>query len=83
MPGVAPDARRCDGRSRYAAMRHVAGGCVDQLSRAPLGASLYNCVSCLNRRHMLWAWASLFWVAFSDVYVRLLSHGVWTDLRLL
>ena len=31
---------------------HVAGGCVDQLSRAPLGLSAYNCVSCLNRRHM-------------------------------
>ncbi len=64
-------------------MRHVAGGCVDQLSRAPLGLSAYNCVSCLNRRHMLWAWTSLFSVGFSDLYVRLCSMGVWSDLRIL
>jgi hypothetical protein len=31
---------------------------------------------------MKWAWASLFMVAFSDIYVRMLSMGVWTDLRL-
>jgi hypothetical protein len=31
---------------------------------------------------MLWAWTSLVWVAFSDVYVRLLSMGVWTDWRI-
>jgi len=30
-------------------------------------------VSCLNRRHMLWAWTSLFTVGFSDLYVRLCS----------
>ena len=64
-------------------MRHVAGGCVDQLSRAPLGLSAYNCVSCLNRRHMVWAWTSLFSVGFSDLYVRLCSMGVWSDLRIL
>ena len=64
-------------------MRHVAGGCVDQLSRAPLGLTAYNCVSCLNRRHMVWAWTSLFSVGFSDFYVRMLSMGVWSDLRIL
>jgi hypothetical protein len=30
---------------------------------------------------MMWAWFSLFWVAFSDLYVRLVSMGIWTDLR--
>jgi hypothetical protein len=64
-------------------MRHVAGGCVDELSRAPLGLRAYSCVSCLNRRHMLWAWSSLFTVGFSDLYVRLCSMGVWTDIRIL
>ena len=39
----------------------------------------YACVSCLNRRHMLWAWMSLFWVGFADLYVRLCSMGVWHD----
>ena len=38
----------------------------------------YDCVSCLNRRHMLWAWCSLFWVGFTDLYVRLCSMGIWT-----
>src|SRR3981081_1537634 len=61
-------------------MRHVAGGCVDQLSRAPLGLRAYSCVSCLNRRHMVWAWTSLFTVGFTDLYVRLRSFGVWTGL---
>jgi len=64
-------------------MRHVVGGWTDQLSRAPLGLSTYNCVSCLNRRHMVWAWTSLFSVGFADLYVRLCSMGVWSDLRIL
>lgn len=64
-------------------MRHVVGGCVDQLSRAPLGLRAYECVSCLNRRHMLWAWTSLFTVGFSDLYVRLCSMGIWSDVRFL
>jgi hypothetical protein len=63
-------------------MRHVAGGCVDQLSRAPLGLRTYDCVNCLNRRHMTWAWLSLFSVGFADLYVRLCSMGVWTDIRI-
>jgi len=63
-------------------MRHIAGGCVDQLSRAPLGVRAYSCVSCLNRRHMVWAWCSLFTVGFADLYVRLCSTGVWSDVRI-
>jgi hypothetical protein len=63
-------------------MRHVAGGCVDQLSRAPFGVWTYDCVSCLNRRHMAWAWTSLLGVGFADLYVRLCSMGVWSDLRI-
>src|SRR5204862_382523 len=43
----------------------------------------YDCVSCLNRRHMLCAWLSLFWVGFSDLYVRLCSMGIWHDWRLI
>ena len=63
-------------------LRHVVGGCVDQFSRAPLGLRAYSCVSCLNRKHMVWAWCSLFTVGFSDLYVRLCSMGVWPDLRI-
>ena len=30
---------------------------------------------------MMFAWMSLFWVGFTDVYVRLVSMGVITDLN--
>ncbi len=63
-------------------LRHLVGGCLDQLSRSPARFKAYDCVGCLNRRHMVWAWMSLFWVAFSDLYVRLCAMGVWTDWRL-
>jgi uncharacterized membrane protein (DUF485 family) len=63
--------------------RHLVGGFKDQLSRAPVRKKVYHCASCLNRRHMNWAWFSLFSVAFADIYVRLVSMGIWTDLRIL
>jgi hypothetical protein len=63
-------------------LRHLVGGVFDRLSKRPARLAAYRCVSCLNRRHMRWAWTSLFWVGFSDVYVRLCSMGVWTDWRL-
>ena len=64
-------------------LRHLVGGTLDLLSRAPMRRTAYNCVSCLNRRHMLWAWISLCWVAFSDIYIRLCSMGIWSDWRIL
>lgn len=64
-------------------LRHLVGGYLDRLSGSPGRFTAYRCVSCLNRRHMLWAWLSLVCVAFADLYVRLCSLGVWTDLRLL
>jgi len=63
-------------------LRHLAGGCFDQLSTRPLHQRAYACVSCLNRRHMAFAWSSLFSVAFADLYVRLCSMGVWHDWRI-
>jgi len=63
-------------------MRHAVGGALDQLSRSPARKKAYDCSSCLNRRHMLWAWMSLFTVAFSDIYVRLCSMGIWSDWRI-
>ncbi len=63
-------------------LRHLVGGAIDELARRPVRKAAYDCVSCLNRRHMNWAWLSLFWVAFSDLYVRLCSMGVWTDWRI-
>ena len=64
-------------------LRHLVGGYLDRLSGRPVQRTAYDCVSCLNRGHMNWAWASLFWVAFSDIYVRLCSMGIWHDWRIL
>ena len=64
-------------------LRHLVGGYLDRLSGRPVRRTAYDCVSCLNRGHMNWAWASLFWVAFSDIYVRLCAMGVWRDWRIL
>ena len=63
-------------------LRHLVGGRVDCLSAAPARACAWRGVSRLNRRHMAWAWCSLFSVGFSDLYVRLCSMGIWTDWRL-
>lgn len=63
-------------------LRHLVGGYIDQLSRAPVRRKTYDCVSCLNRGHMRWAWISLFWVAFSDIFIRLCAMGIWHDVRL-
>ncbi len=60
-------------------LRHLVGGAVDLLSKAPVRRQAYNCVSCLNRRHMLWAWMSLCWVGFSDVYVRFIAPALGQD----
>ncbi|MFN0057861.1 MAG: succinate dehydrogenase [Planctomycetota bacterium] len=63
-------------------LRHLIGGVLDRMSAAPLRKSCYSCVSSFNRAHAQWAWFSLFWVGFTDVYVRLCSMGYWTDWRL-
>jgi len=63
-------------------LRHLVGGYVDRLSRAPVRKTAYDCVSCFNRAHMRWAWCSLFWVGFTDIYIRLCSMGIWHDVRL-
>jgi hypothetical protein len=62
-------------------LRHLIGGKKDSIQPG-FGASCYNCVSALNRRHMNWAWTSLFGVMFADLYVRMCSMGIWTDWRI-
>jgi hypothetical protein len=63
-------------------LRHLIGGFSDVISKSPVRKKAYDCVSCLNTRHMRFAWFSLFWVGFSDLYVRMCSMGIWTDWRL-
>ncbi len=64
-------------------LRHLIGGRHDRISEKPGQHACYRGVSCLNRGHMLWAWLSLLWVGFTDLYVRLTSMGVITDWRLI
>jgi hypothetical protein len=63
--------------------RHLVGGFLDTLSRSPARKKAYDCASCLNRQHPTWAWCSLVFVGFTDVYVRLCSMGVIHDLRII
>ena len=63
-------------------LRHLVGGGLDVLAGRPVRRACYTCVGMFNRRHMVWAWMSLVWVAFSDIYVRLCAMGVWSDWRL-
>jgi hypothetical protein len=64
-------------------LRHIVGGVRDRLSGAPVQKRAYDCVSCLNLRHMTFAWFSLFSVGFADLYVRMCSMGIWRDWRIL
>ncbi len=64
-------------------LRHLIGGDMDEMSKRPSCHLAYRWVSSLNHRHMIWGWCSLIWVMFSDVYVRMLSMGIWTDWRIL
>ena len=63
--------------------RHLIGGGTDCMScgENTLKYGAWKKASWLNARHALFAWLSLFSVAFADVYVRLCSMGVITDLN--
>ena len=63
-------------------LRHLFGGGRRLPLRMRDGGAGYRCISALNRRHMLFAWMSLFGVGFADLYVRLCSMGIWTDFRI-
>jgi hypothetical protein len=65
-------------------LRHLVGGRLDCYScsrSASAQQKLWSKVTILNTRHHVWAWLSLFWVAFSDFYVRMVSMGIWHDLN--
>jgi hypothetical protein len=63
--------------------RHMVGGRLDALSggKASGAISRWKFATWFNGRHMQFAWLSLFWVTFSDIYVRLVATGVITDLN--
>jgi hypothetical protein len=61
--------------------RHVCGGYLNSFHSAPAKYKAWSFITRLNEKHMEYAWVSLIWVALTDLYVRLLSMGVITDLR--
>ena len=65
-------------------LRHLVGGRRDRFTSAgtpTLTHRIWQKVSWLNARHMLFAWLSLFWVGFTDFYVRMVSMGYFNDLN--
>lgn len=63
-------------------LRHLIGGGLDRFacnSTCAARHAAWKKVSWLNQYHQEFAWCSLFWVGFSDLYVRLVSMGIWTD----
>ena len=63
--------------------RHLIGGHDDCMScgQSTMKFNLWKRATWFNGRHMLFAWSSLITVTASDLYVRLLSMGVITDLN--
>jgi hypothetical protein len=61
--------------------RHAVGGRLRHFSKHPVRYRLWTLVSKLNAQHALWAWVSLFSVAFADLYVYLLATGAFDDPR--
>ena len=64
-------------------LRHLIGGKFNVLSKRPGRLKAWQGVTWCNTRHQLFAWLSLFWVGFTDFYVRMCAMEVWTDLRII
>jgi hypothetical protein len=62
--------------------RHVCGGGLDKFSKNPTRYRLWKRLTVLNAWHAQIAWVSLFGVALTDLYVRLVAMGALRDLRL-
>ena len=58
------------------------GGQVKSFKKHPLRYRFWKIVTPLNAKHMNFAWASLVFVAGTDIYVRLVASGAITDYRL-
>ena len=59
--------------------RHLCGGGVKQFSQSPIRYRVWKLLTPLNGRHMLFAWMSLGFVAFTDLYIRLVASGTIHD----
>ena len=59
--------------------RHLCGGGVKQFSASPIRHRIWKTLTPLNAKHMYFAWASLIFVALTDLYVRLVASGTIHD----
>lgn len=62
--------------------RHLVGGGLNCFSCSRVNRarkSIWDRVSAWNESHRTWAWASLMWIVFTDVYIRLVANGHITD----
>ncbi len=64
------------------ACRHLCGGQVRSFAQHPWRHKFWKFVTPLNAKHMNFAWASLVFVALTDVYIRLVASGAITDYKL-
>ena len=61
--------------------RHIMGGRLNHFSKHPVRYRFWTLTSKLNGNHMQYAWVSLFGVALTDLYIRFLATGAFTDPR--
>ncbi|WP_236788711.1 hypothetical protein [Amycolatopsis sp. GM8] len=61
--------------------RHITGGRLKHFSRHPVRYWMWTQVTKLNNRHMALAWTTLGTLVLTDLYVMLVSSGVFSDPR--
>lgn len=64
------------------ALRHMVGGRLNCFSCSSLSGTqhgMWKIVTWFNERHAKWAWTSLVWVGLTDLYIRGLIQGWWSD----
>lgn len=65
-------------------LRHLVGGglnCFSCTNFRQTRHKAWDLLSHANENHRLWAWTSLIFVAFTDLYIHLVANGVITDLH--
>ena len=62
--------------------RHITGGRLKNFSRHPVRYWIWTQISKLNARHMQFAWLSLGTLMLADLYIWLVSAGVFSDPRI-
>ncbi len=62
--------------------RHITGGRLKNFSAHPVRYWIWTQISKLNARHMLFAWLSLGTLMLTDLYIWLVSAGVFSDPRI-